>query len=140
MIWQHDPDFVDGNTISVFDNKGAGVAAGEPPASRIVVFSAKDDNVDVRYEGTKASPFFTEIMGKHQWLPNGNVLITETEGGRAFEVNAAGEIVWQYVNFVEPGVVGIVEEVTRLPLKLQRVFDRTDALASISAVHAVGGR
>jgi hypothetical protein len=29
-------------------------------------------------------------------LRNGNVLIVETDGGRALEVTPAGELVWQY--------------------------------------------
>jgi hypothetical protein len=29
-------------------------------------------------------------------LPNGNVLIVETDGGRALEVTPAGELVWQF--------------------------------------------
>ncbi|HEX9698530.1 MAG TPA: hypothetical protein VGD06_03635 [Acidobacteriota bacterium] len=31
-------------------------------------------------------------------MPNGNTLITETDRGRAIEVDAAGEIVWELVN------------------------------------------
>jgi hypothetical protein len=29
-------------------------------------------------------------------LPNGNTLVVETEGGRAFEFTARGEIVWEF--------------------------------------------
>jgi len=31
-------------------------------------------------------------------LPNGNVLITESSAGRAFEVSRQGEIVWDFFN------------------------------------------
>lgn len=132
-VWQHDPDFVDGNRIAVFDNKGGGIDEGEAPSSRILVFSADKAEPEVRFAGTEIRPFYTGIMGKQQWLPNGDVLITETDGGRGFEINADGEIVWQYVNFVKPGVVGIVQEVTRLPSDTRRLFESADGVARIDA-------
>ncbi len=33
-----------------------------------------------------------------QRLPNGNTLITESSGGRIFEVTRDGEIVWEFFN------------------------------------------
>jgi len=54
-------------------------------------------------------------MGKHEWLPNGNLLITEARKGRAFEIDPQGNIVWEFVNIVDNGYVGIVQEVHRLP-------------------------
>ncbi len=36
-------------------------------------------------------------------LPNGNTLITESDGGRLLEVTPAGEIVWEYLNPVRGG-------------------------------------
>jgi len=142
MIWQHDPDFIDGNRIGVFDNKG-GNQDDAQPSSRILVFEAAspphaqgsasgglqpptNTGVTVAYQGTTANPFFTDIMGKHQWLPNGNVLITESTAGRAFEIDPNGAIVWQYVNYVEAGTVGLIQEVTRLPSEAKRLFVPTD--------------
>ena len=74
------------------------------------------------FQGSAKRPFFTDIMGKHQWLPNGNLLITEACKGRAFEINPDGKIVWNFVNYVDDGVVGLVEEVKRLPLDNARLF------------------
>lgn len=105
---QHDPDFVSGDALSIFDNESGG--GGN---SRIVLLRAPSGDVEVAYEARDGG-FFTDIMGKHQWLPNGDVLVTESRAGRAFEVAPDGEIVWQYVNETEPGVVGLVTEVTRL--------------------------
>jgi hypothetical protein len=50
-------------------------------------------------------------------------LITEAEQGRAFEINPQGTMVWQYVNYVEPELVGSVVEVQRLPREYRRLFD-----------------
>ena len=66
-------------------------------------------------------------MGNHQWLPNGNVLITESWQGRAFEVNPRGEIVWEYVNYVDDGVVGRITSVYRLPPEYARLFVRPES-------------
>ena len=42
--------------------------------------------------------FFSEWRGGAQRFDNGNTLITESETGRAFEVTADGEIVWEFWN------------------------------------------
>ena len=122
FVRQHDPDFIDGNTFSVFDNNNiAPESAG--PQSRILTVSAIDNKTtEVFFEGTSETPFFTNIGGKHQWLPNGNLLITSFSDGRGFEVNREGEIVWEYYNYVDSGMVGVVSEVQHLPLEYESIF------------------
>ncbi len=68
------------------------------------------------FQGSETVPFYTEFMGKHQWLPNGHLLVTESLNGRGIEVDQSGEVVWEYRNFIEPGIVALTEEVSRLPL------------------------
>lgn len=121
FIRQHDPDFIDGNTFSVFDNNLAG-PPGYKSQSRIVLVSAPDKTAKTLYEGTPEHPFYTYMMGKHQWLPNGNMLITESCKGRAFEINPQGEIVWEFFNYVDEGVSGLLDEVKRLPLETAKLF------------------
>ena len=121
FIRQHDPDFIDGNTFSVFDNNLA-APARHNPQSRIAIVSGPDNTATTYYEGTPEHPFYTYMMGKHQWLPNGNLLITESCKGRAFEINPQGEIVWEYVNYVDDGVAGLVDEVQRLPPEYAKLF------------------
>ena len=36
-------------------------------------------------------------------MPNGNTLITESDGGRLFEVTPDNEIVWEFINPVRGG-------------------------------------
>jgi hypothetical protein len=36
--------------------------------------------------------------GTRARLPNGNTLITESDNGRALEVNRGGEVVWEFYN------------------------------------------
>jgi len=119
VVRQHDPDFIDGNTFSVFDNNTIAPEA-HGHQSRIVIVSARNKTLQVFFEGVPSAPFYTDIMGKHQWLPNGNLLITESKKCRAFEINPRGELVWEYVNYVDRNVIGLVEEVQRLPYDYAR--------------------
>jgi hypothetical protein len=113
-VRQHDPDFIDGNTISVFDNYN--VAPEEyGQQSRILIKSVSTGEYSVYYTGSEGQPFYTDIVGNHQWLPNGNMLITESIKGRAFEIDPEGIIVWEYINILEDGIAGIIDEVYRLP-------------------------
>lgn len=128
FIRQHDPDFVDGNTISVFDNNNLSSPstssfAGETGlSSRIVVLNVLENRTSVFFEGSKDNPFFTNIMGKHQWLPNGNALISESRSGRAFEITSEGDVVWEYYNVVQEDVLGLIDEVQRLPPQFDPEF------------------
>ena len=122
VVGQHDPDFIDGNTISVFDNHLT-YEPGVPQQSRIMAFKAPEGDTEIYYQGTESQPFFTEIMGKKQWLPNGNLLVTEATKGRAFEIDQQGKIVWQHVNLVEDGkLAGLISEAQRLPPSFDQSF------------------
>jgi hypothetical protein len=121
VIRQHDPDFIDGETISIFDNHNIGPEY-QGVQSRIVLMSAKVDHFKVVYSGSATQPFFTDIMGKHQWLPNGNILITEATKGRAFEINAQGALVWEYFNLVAESRLALLDEAQRLPAGFTTAF------------------
>jgi hypothetical protein len=41
--------------------------------------------------------FFSAVAGSQQVLPNGNVLVGSSHGGRAFEITPEGRIVWQWI-------------------------------------------
>jgi hypothetical protein len=98
FIRQHDPDFLENGHISVFDNRGGRDQDGSFGKSRILEIDPVSKKYTVRYEGDEANPFSSEIMGHQQMLPNQNILITESNKGRIFEVDSKGEIVWSYIN------------------------------------------
>lgn len=132
FVRQHDPDFIDGDTISVLDNNNIGPEQiGHQ--SRILIFAKDSSGARVYYEGNAERAFYTDIMGKHQWLPNGNLLITEAMKGRAFEIDPAGEIVWEYVNLVGDGTAGLLEEVQRLAPAFDEVFSPSRISAECKA-------
>ncbi len=121
FVRQHDPDFIDGNTFSVFDNNNNNASKAKRQ-SRIAIVSATDKTVKTYFEGTLDRPFFTNVMGKNQWLPNGNLLITEAMPGRGFEIDPQGNIVWEYFNYVDEGIVGVIGKLQRLPSEYTQIF------------------
>jgi hypothetical protein len=97
---QHDPDFTEDGNITVFDNHsdwGYGIYRNEEKGSRIIQIEPSTKKVTTIYGWKKNQYFFTDIGGKQQHLPNGNILITEVDPGRVFEINAEGEIVWDWI-------------------------------------------
>jgi hypothetical protein len=114
---QHDPDFAPNGHIIVFDNR---ITGSQPQLGYTQVLEIDPATREVvwRYEGTDAEPFYTPIGGKVQWLPNGNILVGEPQGGRVFEIarqDGKNRIVWQWVNQVEPGRVGMIFDIQRVP-------------------------
>jgi hypothetical protein len=110
---QHDADFLDNGNMLIFDNLAFRSSASGKPTSRIIEFNP--DNMAIIWEYWPAGDeeFFTPARGSQQRLPNGNTLITESNRARVFEVNQAGEIVWEYFNQTrlgpeEKGVPGIL--------------------------------
>ena len=122
---QHDPHFLPNGRISVYDNRDVvnydAEARGVPRrASRILQLDPSTGSTETIFEGTLAEPFFTDAIGQHQYQPNGNILITESWGGRVFEITPNGKKVWEYVNRIDPGRVALIAE-GRLPRhRLQR--------------------
>lgn len=116
FLHQHDPDFLPNGHIAVFDNRLTG-ATPKLGWSRILEIDPRDGNRIVwSYEGTDEDPFYLDVGGKIAWLPNGNLLVTEPQAGRIFEVTreAQPRIVWEYVNELAPGRVGTVFDGLRI--------------------------
>jgi len=95
---QHDPQFTHDGKISVFDNHTDNADGRVFGGSRIVKVDPNTRAVEVVYAGSRESPFYTDIEGEHSYLPNGNLLISESMAGRIFEVDRRGRIVWEFVN------------------------------------------
>jgi hypothetical protein len=113
FVRQHDAHFADGSTITLFDNNNL----GEPPdraSSRVLAYSVADDSERVLFEGTKAHPFYSYIMGKQYTLANGDLLVTEAVAGRALEINPKGEVVWEYFNQAGPGKLASLSDAQRI--------------------------
>ena len=115
FLMQHDPDFLPNGHILVFDNR----ITGSKPLfgySRILEIDPVTRQVVWSYQGTDDEPFYTDSGGVQQLLPNGNVLVVETQGGRVFEVarGSSERIVWEFVNLQEEGLVGGISGAQRV--------------------------
>lgn len=124
---QHDPDFTKEGLISIFNNRSDDTMFGDKlQGSRITAIDPATRATKTLYEQSDSTNgkrrFFTNIMGKHETLENGNILITESLGGRLFEVTPGGEIVWEYINRFAEGKVALVTSALRFP-KTYFTFD-----------------
>ena len=95
---QHDPRILPAGTLLLFDN-GAG-------QSRVRELDPVTGAGVWQYRGTEERPFFSQTCGSAVRLPNGNTLIVESDAGRAFEVTAEREIVWEFLNSARAGDEG----------------------------------
>ena len=110
---QHDPIILDNGNLLVFDNHR------ENGRSVVVELDPVDQTRVWEYRGTEEQPFYSRTCGSAQRLANGNTLITESDGGRAFEVTADKRIVWEYFTPHRAGdkgeYIATLAEVLRLP-------------------------
>jgi len=127
FLRQHDPDIMDDGTLLVFDNR-AEMAQRTPVRwledpqvwgySRLLRLDPATQQVLWSFAGSASFPFYSSIQGKQQILHNGDILVSDPEGGRAFEIapSRGNEIVWEYVNKLDgkgEGILGRVTEATR---------------------------
>ena len=113
-----------GNLL-VFDNGGSsgygfaspiapdGIGALARATSRVLEIDPV--TLERRWSYAPADGFFSTNISGAQRLANGNTLITEGAGGRVFEVNAAGRIVWEFMNPMFEGGRNAVYRAYRLP-------------------------
>jgi len=110
---QHDPTVISGGRLLVFDNNW------RPGRSRVVALDPATGEIGWEYRGTEDRPFYSRTCGTAAELPNGNFLVTESDGGRAFELTPAGETVWEYYNPHRAGendeYIATLFELVRLP-------------------------
>jgi hypothetical protein len=116
FLGQHDPDFLPNGRILVYDNR----ITGKTPRfgnTRLVEIDPATREVTWSWEGQGEQAFYNESRGEQAVLPNGNILISDSHHGRVLEItpSAGGRTVWEWVNLVEPGLVGLVTDVERVP-------------------------
>lgn len=112
-VRQHDPDILENGNIVVFNNRPALVKMDGTPGSNIIEFDPSDRTSKILYPGSNNKAFYSDILGTHQRLPNGNWLINESRAGRVFEVNPAGDIVWQFIQPYDDKYAALIEVAER---------------------------
>ncbi len=104
FVYQHDPDFIGGGWIGVFDNNYDLTSYNSPDrgtmlgGSRIVYIEPHTDSTKVQFPTQHSELLYTHVRGKWQGLNNGNMLLTEAQAGRAVEVNSEGRTVWEWIH------------------------------------------
>ena len=115
---QHHPRFTPNGTILVYNNN---MNFGQ---SNIVEIEPATGKVDIVFAGDDSHPFYSWRRGRHHRLDDGALLITEAERGRAFIVDPAGRLRWEYNNIYDTDRNGVLTGVEQLP----RDFFQPDAL------------
>lgn len=110
---QHDATQLANGRILMFDN---GLRRGD---SRVVEVDARTGAVTWSWSDPGV---FTRLRGGAQGLPNGNVLITESDRGRALEITRSGERVWEFWN---PSVEGSGDGAQRATIYRLNRFPRS---------------
>jgi len=126
-VWsqQHDPQPLPNGHLLVFDNLGGGPVKIEVAGTEALVRSSRVIEVDLRAEnplwefrGAEDQPLYSRTNGALDPLANGDVLISESNFGRAVEVTRDKEVVWEWVN---PHRAGEENELIATLFEMQRV-------------------
>jgi len=110
---QHDPQILPSGHLLLFDNLGTA------ERSAVLELDLASGESRWEYRGSDAKPFYSNTCGTAQRLPNGNTLITESDGGRALEVTPSAETAWEFYNPHRAGendrYIATLFELVRLP-------------------------
>jgi hypothetical protein len=101
----HDASLLSDGHMLVLDN------GYEPRGwSRVVEVDPASGAIVWEYRASEPRRFHTSGRGTVQALPNGNVLVGNSNSGEAFEVDRAGRLVWRYLNPLrdEAGARGVI--------------------------------
>jgi hypothetical protein len=87
---QHQPRITLDGRIVVFNNRY------QPEGSTVQIFDPHGHRLVWQYGGSADQPLYSRRSGGVEPLANGNLLIVETDRGRALEVTPKKRIVWEY--------------------------------------------
>ncbi len=119
---QHDPEFRPDGRISIFNNNVYGTAyvdartdLSTPFTTNIMAVDPVDRDTEVIFGEAPGQEMLSVVRGQHQLLEDDGMLITEFDAGRVLEVDADGQIVWEYVNHYDDDFVGEVTDALIYP-------------------------
>jgi hypothetical protein len=115
QVFKHDPKVLPNGNLLVFEN----LHRREPESSAVLEIDPASGEVVWEHGASEPGAFFSKTCGTADRLPNGNTLITESDGGRALEVDPDGELVWEFYNPHRAGdegqFIATLFELERLP-------------------------
>lgn len=110
-VRQHDPDIMPNGNIVVYNNGLLNL--NRKLSSNLMELDPSTGNVNVIYPKDEKTVFFTNILGSHQYLSNGNRLIVESRAGRVFEIDENGETVWDFIAAYDSQYAALIEVAER---------------------------
>jgi len=110
---QHDPEFRPDGRISIFNNnvyrtayvKGKTVLS-TPYTTNIIAVDPVSRETEVVFGEKPGQEMLNVSRGQHELLENDGILITEFDAGRVLEVDADGQVIWEYVNRYDDEFIG----------------------------------
>lgn len=119
---QHDPEFRPDGRISIFNNNVYRTAYDNyhtvldtPFTTNIIAIDPATRETEVLFGEKPGQEMLAVIRGQHELLEDDGMLITEFDAGRVLEVDADGEILWEYVNAYDDDFVGEVTNAALYP-------------------------
>lgn len=127
FLRHHDPDFQADGTITLFDNNNLESAddADQQSAelrSRILQIDVESNKITTLIGKQDHFPFFTSIMGTHQLLDNGNVLVNSSGQGVVSIYSPEGKVLANYKNNFGNAKVGRIYNAIHLPESWTEAF------------------
>ncbi|MFM2357189.1 MAG: hypothetical protein RLZZ528_2925 [Pseudomonadota bacterium] len=131
FLRQHDPEFMPDGTISVFNNNAYVTSLGPnqsfkpdaPFVSEVMNIDPKNGATRTVYGNRPGQEILTVIRGKIDPTPEGGYMVTEFEGGRAFEIDKDGQIIWEYINRYDDTLIYELSEALVFPADYFTVKD-----------------
>jgi len=134
-VRQHDPQFTRDGRLSVFNNnaykdglKGYRSDPSLPRVSNILAIDPATRATSVLYGGKPGQEMLSVLRGKQRETAEG-LFITESEAGRVVETDAAGNVVWEFVNRYDDENVAEITEARLYPKGYFTVADWSCAAA-----------
>lgn len=106
---QHDPDFNDRGTLTIFDNDN------HAAYSRIVEMDVATKNIKVLVDGATVQ-LSNEAHGNHEVLPDGSIVFVDYRG-RVLHLDSTGHVIFEFQNTYDEAET----------LEVRNVFFLTDA-------------
>ncbi|MCH8202768.1 MAG: hypothetical protein IH996_06660 [Proteobacteria bacterium] len=121
---QHDPEFKEGGKLVVFNNN---LYLNSDPTglknSNILEIDPSNGKHKILYGDKFGESLFSTTRGKVELTRDEGLLITEPDGGRVLEVDAAGRMIWEYINRYN---AKMVLEITEARVYAADYFDVTE--------------
>ncbi|MEV8467280.1 arylsulfotransferase family protein [Fluviibacterium sp. DFM31] len=128
---QHDVDIVDDHTIAIFNNDVINTSgrAHVRDANKISYYDFETDSVSGPHDQALAEHEVKALFGGlFERLPGGFVMVEETSQGRLVVLDPEGQVVVEYVNRAEDGLVYF--------LGWTRYMSRADGARAVAAIRA----